>query len=162
MSYYSVAELNATGGIDWIEQFNDLERNRRFRHIKGGDISTLVVASDLLVTDGSSVAFEAFLAGRPVVFFDSPRFFDEIIPAMYGISPDQARNDLRYNSGRHAGPIASTVVELVGLVTQMLNDPTAYVAEREAIRQELLFNPGNAGKIAANEILCLLDGDCRE
>lgn len=156
MSTYPAAEARATGGVDWIAVFRDLEADPRFRHVRGGDVAALVAASDLLVTDVSSVAFEAFLIDRPVIFLEVPRFFDETVAEMYGLTGEQARGDLRYNCGRAGGRIVADPTALGAAVLEELADPGARRSARETVRRELVFHPGEGAEHAAAAILDLL------
>lgn len=156
MSTYPVSEVRATGGVDWIAAFSDLEGDARFRHVRGGDVAALLAACDLLVTDVSSVAFEAFLVDRPVVFLEVPRFFEETVAEMYGLNAEQARGDLRYNCGRAAGRVVADLDALGAAVREELADPGARHAARELVRRELVFHPGEGAEHAAAAVVELL------
>jgi hypothetical protein len=155
MSYYPTSELLATGGIDWSRAFDKLE-GPGFYHAKGGDVGPLLAAADVLVTDISSVALEGILVDLPFVVIDTPRVFDEILPQLHGVHPQEARNDLRYNCGREAGLLIGELDELLPAVERSLKFPAERAAERLRIRSELLYHPGQAASVAADLIGSLL------
>lgn len=156
MSYYPPNETKATGGIDWKRAFDALESHAHFRHVRGGDVTSLVAAADALVTDVSSVSFEAIMVDCPVVFFDTPRFFDETLPEMYNIDGRAGRSDLRYNCGRDAGIVVERVADLQSVVQRSLDHPDERAAARAAVREQLLYNPGHAAEATCKVILEIL------
>ena len=81
MSYFPSTEVFATGGVDWREAFGPLE-SKHFRHAVRADVSPLLAAADVLITDMSSVAFEAILIDRPVIFIDCPDFISRTVRDM--------------------------------------------------------------------------------
>ncbi len=155
MSYFPPTELKATGGIDWIERLVPFEGDR-FRHASRADITPLLAAADVLITDVSSVAFEAILVDTPVIFMDCPEFFRETVLEMYGLSEGEAQNSLEFNCGREAGTVVNSPDELVAAINVALADPTVQSAERERVRTELVFNPGQAASAAAEALVELL------
>jgi hypothetical protein len=155
MSYFPPSELRATGGINWSERLLPFE-GERFRHLSRADITPLIAAADVLITDVSSVAFEAFLIDTPVIFIDCPEFFRDTVGEMYGLSENEARNSLEFNCGREAGTVVRSLDELVAAIKGVLSDPTVQSADRERIRRELVFNPGRASVAAAEALVELL------
>lgn len=61
-----------TGGIDWRDRFRSLAHQPRFAFAEQPDAGPLLTASDVMVTDHSSVGFEFALLDRPLVVFDAP------------------------------------------------------------------------------------------
>lgn len=156
MSYYPSGDVLATGGVDWVARLRRFEERSDFRHVSTGDVAPLVAACDVLVTDVSSVAFEAFLVDRPVVFLDVPRFFEATVGRMYGLTAAQARSDLRYNCGRSAGRVVEGLDGLAEVVRQELQSPGILASKRAVMRNELVFNAGEGADHAASAILELL------
>ena len=155
MSYFPPTELRATGGVDWVERLAPFNGDR-FRHASRADITPLLAAADVLITDVSSVAFEAILIDMPVIFIDCSDFFRETVGEMYGLSENEARNSLEFNCGREAGSVVTSLDELVAAINAALADPTVQAAERERVRLELIFNPGRAATTAAEALVELL------
>lgn len=157
MSYYPPTNTHATGGVDWTAELDAFREGRAgFVHVRGGDVAPLVAGCDLLVTDVSSVAYEAFLVDRPVVFLDVPRFFEVTVGQMYGIGPDEARSDLRYNCGRQAGQVVADPPALGEAVRRGLSNPAEMAVERRDLRDQLIFNPGEGAEHTARAILEVL------
>ncbi len=61
-----------TAGIDWPARLAAFDGNPRFVLASGVDVSPLLAAADLLVTDHSTVGFEFALLDRPIVVYDAP------------------------------------------------------------------------------------------
>lgn len=101
-------------------------------------------AVDVLITDHSGIAFDAILLDKPVIYFDCPRFFDEYLPARFGADGNDARNEVACNAGRAAGVVVRDAGEMVAAVDEYLADPQLHAAERQKIRDILLFNQGSA------------------
>lgn len=156
MSYFPVTETKATGGIDWSQELAGFDSMPRYRHPRRSDITPLVCAADVVVTDVSSIAFEAMLIDRPVVFIDCPEFFERTVPGLYGLSPQQAREDIRYNCGRSGGTVIESIDDLPHAIQDSIRFPDRFAAERKEIRDQLVFNRGSASQAAARTIIELL------
>ncbi len=156
MSYFPPHETKATGGIDWSTKMNELAEQLPLKHIPKVSIDPLLAVADVLITDVSSVAFEAFLVDIPVVFIDCPEFFEQTVQEMYSLSAVEARSDLRFNCGRQAGVVNYDITRLREDIQRCLNAPTEFAGERELIRKQLVFNEGRAGEVAAVELTQLL------
>jgi len=70
MSFHPAAKYN--GGIDWRSRMDAVQEPGRVVHAIESDSSPLLAASDVLVTDHSTVGFEYCLLDRPIVLFDVP------------------------------------------------------------------------------------------
>lgn len=146
-----------TGGIDWVERFRRFEENPRFRHVSSFQIDPLLAASDVLVTDFSSVALEFIVLDKPVIYLDCPEYFEKTLkhPA-YNSDPDYVRNDPRANAGRHVGAVVAHVGDLGRVVHQCLANPGERSEDRRELAARLLYNPGRGAEAAATAILEML------
>lgn len=146
-----------TGGVDWVERFRRFEENSRFRHISSFQIDPLLAASDVLVTDFSSVALEFVVLDKPVIYLDCPEYFEKTLkhPA-YNSDPDYVRNDPRANAGRHVGAVVERVSDLGRVTREWLANPEARSEERRQLAATLLYNPGRGADAAATAILEML------
>jgi hypothetical protein len=70
MSFHRAAKY--CGGIDWRSRMDAVQEPGRVVHVIEADSSPLMAASDVLVTDHSTVGFEFCLLDRPIVLFDVP------------------------------------------------------------------------------------------
>lgn len=145
------------GGVDWTARFRRFESNERFRHITGFQVDPLLVASDVLVTDFSSVALEFVGLDRPVLFVDCPEYFEKTLRLPgYNSDPEYVKNNPRANAGRHVGTVVHRVEELSGAVSHALANPLENSAKRRELAGMLLYNPGRGAETAARTILELV------
>lgn len=145
------------GGVDWVDRFKRFESNPRFRHVTNFQVDPLLVASDALVTDFSSVALEFIVLDKPVLYLDCPEYFEKTLklPA-YNTDPDYVRNNPRANAGRHVGVVVDDVSGLATAVARSLANPQHGSEQRRELAQMLLYNPGKGAETAATTILELL------
>ena len=83
MSFHPAAKYN--GGIDWRSRMDAVQEPGRVVHVIESDSSPAMAASDVLVTDHSTVGFEYCLLDRPIVQFDAPD-----LVRIARVNPDQA------------------------------------------------------------------------
>jgi CDP-glycerol glycerophosphotransferase (TagB/SpsB family) len=83
MSFHPAEEYN--GGIDWRSRMDAVQEAGRVVHVIESDSSPVMAASDVLVTDHSTVGFEYCLLDRPIVLFDVPE-----LVRVARVSPEQA------------------------------------------------------------------------
>ena len=149
-----------TGGINWIEKLKKFERNKNFRHIPLNRIDPILAASDIMVTDLSSVALEFIMLDKPVIYIDCPEFFVKTLKKIYSdfgdTTADFVRNDPKANGGRHVGIVINDLKELEAEVRRSLNFPEEFSSKRKKFAEQLSYNPGNAANAAADKILNLL------
>ena len=108
------------------------------------DIVPLLYASDLLLTDASSVANEYALLDRPIVFLDVPELLRQA--RARGGALDLA------SWGRKGGVVVERPDDVTEAVAQSLADPTHLSEIRRAIAQDLFYNPGRATEAAVGWI----------
>lgn len=147
-----------TGGVDWTARFRRFEKNPRFRHVTGFQIDPLLVASDVLVTDFSSVALEFIVLDRPVIYLDCPEYFEKTLRLPgYTSDPEYVKNDPRANAGRHTGLVVENVSQLAAATRRSLAQPEENSAKRRELAAMLLYNPGKGATSAARAILEMLE-----
>jgi len=152
------SDQRATGGVDWFQRISALERDfPRLRLMHDYRIDPLLAAADILVTCVSSVSFEFFALGKPVIFVDTPRFFSEYLQRLF---PDRYTAPWAHrttvNGGREFGALVSRVERLPGVVREILARPGEYPRDKERLLSFLLFNPGRATDAAVARIEDLL------
>ena len=127
-----------SGGIDWRARLSALERPRRIVLADDADASPLLAASQVLVTDHSSIAFEYCVLDRPIVVVHAPD-----LARVARINPEQIA---RLRS------VASVVEDpnAVGdAAVDALACPARNAVERAALAAEAFFDPGRATDRAA-------------
>ena len=120
---------------DWFAKLAGLE-SPHTRLTRDSDVVPLLMASDLLITDASSVANEFTLLDRPIVFIDVPELLRNSRAA-------GAALDLQ-TWGRKGGIVVPSPEEIVEAVDSELARPDRLSGVRKAIAQDLFYNPGHA------------------
>ncbi|MBK8551380.1 MAG: CDP-glycerol glycerophosphotransferase family protein [Ignavibacteria bacterium] len=149
-----------TGGVNWVEELSGFESYGNFRHVPVNDIDPILSASDVMVTDLSSVALEFIILDKPVIYIDCPDFFDKTLKKTYSnfgdTTADFVRNDPKANAGRHVGTVVNNINKLPEAIEKCLENPGEHSAKRRNFAKQLSYNPGNAANTAAEKILNLL------
>ena len=121
--------------MDWFSELAPLEGGD-FRLVRDRDIIPYLAASDLLVTDISSVAVEYTLLDRPIVFMDIPSLMKKVrkrAPAL----------DLE-TYGRKIGRVVGDVADLEGVVRDAFAHPEKKSALRRRMARHVFHAPGRA------------------
>lgn len=122
--------------IDWFARLAPFEGDH-LRVAREPDVIPLMLASDLLISDASSVATEFALLDRPIVFLDVP----ELLAAA---AATDDRLDLA-TWGRRGGRIAADCDEALEAIADELAEPDERLADvRRALRDDCFYNPGAA------------------
>lgn len=146
-----------TGGVNWVAKLSRFERHPNFKHVSEYSVDPLLIASDVMVTDISSVALEFIMLDRPVIYLDCPEYFEKTLKSVYwNNDPEFARSDPRANAGRHVGLVVEDLTKLVDAVQRSLNNPGEFSDKRMALAECLLYNRGKGAEAAADAITELL------
>jgi len=121
-----------TGGINWRERLSALS-GPQFLLASGGDSTPYVLASDVMVTDHSSIGFEFCAADRPLIVFDVPNLI-----AASRINPDKVA------LLRSAATVVADPARLGDAVRDALAAPHLRSADRRRAAGEVFFQPGTA------------------
>lgn len=135
------------GGLtteDIIKSVRDVlgPRGRLATH---SDVTPLLVAADLLISDASSVAYEFCILDRPIVFLDVPELLNE------RAAMDGSNMDLNTH-GRNVGRIVTSAEELKEAITAELANPSHLSKRRRAAAEDIFFKPGTATPRAARRL----------
>jgi hypothetical protein len=122
-----------SGGHDWRRRFGPLSATGRFLFASDPDATEYLAASDVMVTDHSTIGFEFYALDRPLVVFDVP---DLLRTARI----DGGRARLL----RNAAEVVSHVSELRGAIERALGQPGGRRQERAAAVTEVFYDPGRA------------------
>ena len=131
---------------DWRARLAPFTSTGRFVLASSGDSTGYVLASDLMVTDHSSIGFEFCVLDRPLIVYDAPRLAAEarINPAKIALL-------------RSAATVVRTPAELRDAVAGALGDPGALSAARRRVADEVFYRPGTATDRAIETVYELLE-----
>jgi CDP-glycerol glycerophosphotransferase len=135
-----------SGGIDWRARFAAMRQPGRIAFSEAADSSPLLAASDVMVTDHSSIGFEFYLLDRPLIVVDAPDLVRvaRINPEKVALLRSAARVVER---PADAGPAA-----LDELAHRDRRSP-----ERRAVVREMFHAPGTATARALEMVYDLLE-----
>lgn len=126
---------HAKSAINWVERLTELE-NEHVRLVRAFDAGPALFASDVLISDASSIANEYLLLDRPLVFLDVAILLDSA-------ASEDDRLDLE-TWGRKGGTVVRDVAGAYDAVAAGLADPGAQSGIRNEIARDLFYNPGTA------------------
>jgi hypothetical protein len=135
-----------SGGVDWRARLKRFSGSRQFLLADGGDSTRYVLASDLLITDHSSIGFEFCVLDRPVLVFDAP----ELLNAAR-VNPDKAA------LLRSAAALVTRVEDLAATVAAELQNPGRLATERANAARQVFYRPGTATDRALVLVYALLE-----
>jgi hypothetical protein len=133
-------------GVDWRERLWKFNGRPGFHLATSADSTLYVAASDIIVTDHSSIGFEACAVDRPVIVFDAPD-----LPRVARINPEKMA------LLRSASDVVYSVAELPQAVAEALRNPTRRASARRRVAAEMFHDPGRATARALDVIYELLE-----
>jgi glycosyltransferase involved in cell wall biosynthesis len=137
-----------SGGVDWVARLAPILARGHGHLIRSGDASPWLVASDVLITDHSSIGFEYLLLDRPLIRIAMP----ELI----------AGADIATDYVTLIAEAATTVEDAAGVVAAVehaVANPAELSAARRALAAELFHEAGTATDRAVNELYDLMELD---
>jgi len=135
-----------SGGIDWRARFARMRMPGRLAFADCADSSPLLAASDVMITDHSSIGFEFYLLDRPLVVFDAPD-----LVRVARINPDKVA------ALRSAARVVHTAAEAAAAALDEIEHRERRSAARHAVVRDLFHEPGTATARAARMAYELLD-----
>lgn len=139
-------EPKFSGGIDWRARFARLHVPGRIAFVETADASPLLAASDVMVTDHSSIGFEFLLLDRPLIVFDAP---------------DLARvariNPQKIALLRSAARVVCNAEEVGAAAVDEIAHPDRRAGARRIVTRDMFYEPGTATERAMNLVYGLLD-----
>jgi CDP-glycerol glycerophosphotransferase (TagB/SpsB family) len=149
----------ATGGNDWRGRFLALEATHpSFRLVRDYRVDRALAVADVLVTCVSSVSFEMFALGKPVIFVETPRFYDTYLRNIFPDRPTESwKQRTTVNAGREFGTVVNDYRDLPSAVANAQS-----VRTREELQQELLYHPGRAIEAMLLNLDAMLQAKPRE
>jgi hypothetical protein len=135
-----------SGGIDWRQRLRAVEVPGRVVLCEDGDASPLLAASDLMVTDHSTIGFEFCLIDRPVIVFEAPD-----LARVARINPE------RITALRSAARVVGDASTVGRAANEEMEHPERLRAERLAAARPLFHEPGSATGRSLDVLYSLLD-----
>ena len=134
-----------SGGIDWRARFALMRQPGRIAFSEAADSSPLLAASDIMVTDHSSIGFEFYLLDRPLVIVDAPD-----LVRVARINPEKVA------LLRSAARVVSSAGEVGPAAVDELAQRQRRSAARRAIVRQMFHEPGSATDRALQMVYELL------
>ena len=135
-----------SGGIDWAATLRRYDGHPRVRIARESNGCPFMVASDAMVSDHSSIAFEYMLLDRPLVVIDRPELIHKA-----AISREKVERL------RAAADVATDPRKVTNTVLAALQQPQRLSAERRRTAAALFFEPGTATDRALALLYRLID-----
>ena len=133
------------GGVDWRERLGRYA-GPRFVLASSGDSTPFVLASEVMVTDHSSIGFEFCALDRPVIVYDAPGLVEAA-----RINPDKVA------LLRAAATVVRDAAGLADAVRDALASPRAASQQRARAASEVFYDPGGATARALGLVYELID-----
>lgn len=144
----SVVDVHSQG-IYWPD-IADSYNKPGFCHAGNVDVTDCLIAADVLVTDISGVALEYCLLDRPVIYLDSPGYYQSI-----GVENGGGDNYF-VNVGRPAGIEVKDMHSLKSAIRKCLDSPEENTTKRQILAARLLFNRGRGADACVKALEQLL------
>jgi hypothetical protein len=138
------------GGVDWRERLHRFSADPAFLLARGGDSTPYVLASDLMVSDHSSIAFEFCVLDRPLIVFEAPR-----LAAAARINPEKIA------LLKSAALVVRDQASLRDAVRVSLANPSAFSSARRDAAGQVFYKPGSATARALGLVYELLELEMR-
>jgi hypothetical protein len=122
-----------SGGIDWRRRLREAQIPGRVVVSLEADASPLLAASDLMVTDHSTIGFEFCLLDRPVIVFDTPD-----LPRVARINPE------RIALLRSAARVVTCADDIGRVAKEEMATASRLAPARKAAARALFSDPGRA------------------
>ena len=139
-------EVRFSGGVDWRARFAAMHAPGRIAFVEAADSSPLLAASDVMVTDHSSIGFEFLLLDRPLVVFDAPD-----LARVARINPDKMA------LLRSAARVVSHAVGIGETALDEIDHPDRRADTRRRVAAAMFYGPGTATDRALAMVYDLLD-----
>ena len=128
--------------IDWFAEFKKFEGDK-VKLVRDFDVTPYLHASDLLITDASSVSVEYTLMDRPIIYLDLPKLMEKIKKRAVAL-------DL---SSRETGVVVDKNADLASVIEDCLNNKDRESAKRKALSSKVFYKPGTAARRVAGVVL---------
>lgn len=139
-AYIDPTNKKSSGGVDWKTFFDDENlRKKRIFNAFNTDSPDIVMASDVTITDISTIWMEFYFLRRPIIFIDVPEFFKRFGMNSLGEFRDAYGYLVKTSGEMHAA--------VAGLLAGTIPKRAA-----PSIDERLLYNKGKATAAAVSLI----------
>jgi hypothetical protein len=130
--------------VDWPAVLSRFESDR-IRLVHDWNVVPYLRASDLLISDASSVAVEYTLLDRPIIFLEVAKLLEKMAHKHAAVDLD--------TYGWKIGTLVGHADEVVDAIAASLADPQRHSELRRAMARHVFYRPGSASSRVANIIL---------
>lgn len=135
-----------SGGVDWRRRMARFEQPGRFLFADDSDSTPYVLASDAMISDHSSIAFEFCVLDRPLIVYEAPGLVETA-----RINPDKVR------LLRSAAIVVADPAALRGALELATTRPDVLAHERRRVAGQVFHGPGSATARALHVVYELLE-----
>ena len=156
-------DFHATGGVNWFEVIGSLEmKYPHFRLFREHVADKTLACADVLITCVSSIGFEFLALGKPVIFIETPRFYEISLRAFFpNVDIAAFAQRATVNGGKEFGLVVTEPSQLPQAINEVMTNPERYPPNKSALRKYLLYNAGHATEAAVDKIEELLAAKVR-
>lgn len=140
-----------SNGVYWPDVVDEYKRPG-FVHAGNVDAVDCMIAADVLLTDISGIALEYYLLDRPVVYLESPGYYQSIGAENGG------GDNLFINVGRPAGVEVGDVGSMCEAIRAAIKHPEEKSPQRQALVKLQVCNPGHGTEAVGDAVERLLAG----
>jgi hypothetical protein len=135
-----------TGDVDWMARLARFIGRPRYAFASGAHAGPYLAASNLMITDHSTIGFEFALLDRPLIVYHAPDLLETA-----RINPG------KWRQLRGLADVVRSPQELPAAIERALAEPERHAAERRAAAQALFAHAGHATDRALDVVYDLLE-----
>lgn len=150
-----------TGGIDWHKRISSLKLSNLYFQNTNSTIEYLKNI-DILITDVSSISYDAFSLNKPIIFFETPKYWESLFASRY-VDYAYSKNYIGklcenkfLNGGRNYGVIVNSVEDLYNNLKKISNGKDKTELLRKSFVKSLFYNKGKSKKFVKDRIIEVL------
>ena len=137
-----------TGKVDWVKKIKESDL-KNINFTQNNSTVNYLSKIDILVTDVSSISFEAYLLDIPVIFYHTKDFwvnYKKSVYKKYMLSGKEIflEENEYLNGGREGGIVVNNVEELIYFINKIKDNKDPSQFKRREFSRKLLFNKGKS------------------
>ena len=150
-----------TGGIYWHEEIDCLKLSNVYFQNQNSTIDYLKNI-DILVTDVSSISYDAFALNKPIIFIDTPDFWESLFTSRH-VNYSYRKKDFKnlsenkfLNGGRNNGIIVNSVNDLYDYLILFSKSNHIRPTVKKTFLKSLFYNRGESKRFIKQRIIEVL------